>query len=267
MFDSGIGGLTVFREVRRLLPREHIIYLGDTARVPYGNKSPYTVTRYALETALFLLAKGIKALVIACNTSSALSLNILKKKLPVPVFGVIDPAASAAARQTKTKKVGVIGTKATVKSLAYERAVRRTDRQIQVLSQACPLFVPIVEEGWEDSEIAHLVVRKYLTPFQNSGIDVLVMGCTHYPVLQHAIQEEIGQDVFIVNTGRETAIQVKELLGARGLLKDSGAGESSYFVTDSPENFSEVGSRFLGEPIRGVKLVKNLDLKDFLLST
>ena len=267
MFDSGIGGLTVLKEVRHLLPRENIIYLGDTARVPYGNKSPYTVTRYALETALFLLAKGIKALVIACNTSSALSLNILKKKLPIPVFGVIDPAASAAARQTKNKRVGVIGTKATVKSMAYERAVRRVDRHVQVLSQACPLFVPIVEEGWEDSEVAHLIVRKYLTQFHNSGIDVLVMGCTHYPILQRTIRAEIGSDVFIVNTGRETAMQVQELLGARGLLKDSGRGKSSYFVTDSPETFSEVGSRFLGEPIKGVKLVKNLDLKDFLPST
>jgi glutamate racemase len=267
MFDSGIGGLTVLKEVRSLLPRENIIYLGDTARVPYGNKSPYTVTRYALETALFLLAKGIKALVIACNTSSALSLNILKKKLPIPVIGVIDPAASAAAKQTKSKKIGVIGTKATVKSTAYERSVRKVDRHVQVLSQACPLFVPIVEEGWEDSEVARLVVRKYLTPFQDSGIDVLVLGCTHYPILQRTIRKEIGPGVFIVNTGRETALQVRDLLSARGLLRDSGAGGSTYFVTDSPETFSEVGSRFLGEPIRGVKLVKNLDLKDFLLST
>jgi glutamate racemase len=267
MFDSGIGGLTVLKEVRSLLPMEDIIYLGDTARVPYGNKSPYTVTRYALETALFLLTKGIKALVIACNTSSALSLAILKKKLPIPVIGVINPAAAAAARQTTSKKIGVIGTKATVKSMAYERAVRKIDRHVQVLSQACPLFVPIVEEGWEDSEVAHLVVRKYLSPFHTSGIDALVMGCTHYPILQRAIREELGPDVFIVNTGRETAMEVQKLLGARGLLKDSGRGGSSYFVTDSPESFSEVGSRFLGEPIGNVKLVKNLDLKDFLLST
>ncbi len=171
------------KEVRALLPNEHIIYLGDTARVPYGNKSPYTVTRYALETALFLLAKGIKALVIACNTSSALSLNILKRKLPIPVIGVIDPAATAAARHTQSKKVAVIGTKATVRSMAYERAVRRIDRRVQVLSRACPLFVPLVEEGWEHSDVANLVVRQYLKPFRGSGIDVLVMGCTHYPVL------------------------------------------------------------------------------------
>ncbi|HVN25155.1 MAG TPA: glutamate racemase [Syntrophorhabdales bacterium] len=267
MFDSGIGGLTVFKEVRDLLPKENIIYLGDTARVPYGNKSPYTVTRYALETALFLLAKGIKALVIACNTSSALSLTILKRKLPIPVIGVIDPAASAAVRQTRSKKVGVIGTKATVKSMAYERAVRRIDRHVQVFSQACPLFVPIVEEGWENSDVAHLVVRQYLTAFHDSGIDVLVMGCTHYPILQPTIREEIGSDVFIVNTGRETAAQVQDLLSARGLLRESGTGGVSYFVTDSPDTFSEIGSRFLGETVRGVKLVKNLDLKDFLLST
>jgi glutamate racemase len=263
MFDSGIGGLTVLKELRSLLPRENIVYLGDTARVPYGNKSPYTVTRYALETSFFLLAKGIKALVIACNTSSALSLNILKKRLSVPVLGVIDPAASAAARRTKSKRVGVIGTKATIKSMAYERAVRRIDRHAQVLSQACPLFVPVVEEGWEDSEVARLIVRKYLSPFRNSGIDVLVMGCTHYPILQRTIRKEIGPDVFIVNTGRETAMQVQDLLSTRGLLKDSGRGTNTYFVTDSPETFSELGSRFLGESIRGVKLVKDLDLKNF----
>jgi glutamate racemase len=266
MFDSGIGGLTVLKEVRALLPFENIVYLGDTARVPYGNKSPYTVRRYALETALFLLAKGIKALVIACNTSSALSLSILKKKLPIPVFGVIDPAAHAAARQTKSKRVGVIGTKATVKSMAYERAVKRVDRHVHVMSQSCPLFVPLVEEGWEDTEIAHLVVRKYLTPLRDSGIDVLVMGCTHYPILQQTIRKEVGPDVFIVNTGKETATRVRELLGARGLLRPSGRGESRYFVTDSPESFSELGGRFLGEPISSVKLVKNLDLKDSLLS-
>jgi glutamate racemase len=267
MFDSGIGGLTVLKEVRNLLPGEDIIYLGDTARVPYGNKSSYTVTRYALETSFFLLAKGIKALVIACNTSSALALNTLKKKLPIPVFGVIDPASRAAARQTTTRKIGVIGTKATVKSTAYDRAVGKIDRHLQVLSQACPLFVPIVEEGWEDTEVAHLVVRKYLSPFHSSGIDVLIMGCTHYPILQRTIREELGSDVFIVNTGRETATEVQELLGARGLLRDAGRGRCSYFVTDSPDSFSEVGSRFLSEPISNVKLVKNLDLKDFLPST
>jgi glutamate racemase len=266
MFDSGIGGLTVLKELRSLLPMENIIYLGDTARVPYGNKSPYTVKRYALETSLFLLAKGIKALVIACNTSSALSLNVLKKKLPIPVFGVIDPAALAAARQTKRRKVGVIGTKATVKSGAYERALRKIDRRVQVLSHACPLFVPIVEEGWEDSEVARLIVRECLAPFRKSGIDALVMGCTHYPILQRTIQKEVGKDVYIVNTGRETAKQVQGLLSSRGLLKSSGTGTLSYFVTDSPDTFSDVGSRFLGEPIRGVKMVKNLDLKDFLLS-
>jgi len=267
MFDSGIGGLTVLREVRSLLPHENIIYLGDTARLPYGNKSPYTVTRYALENALFLLAKGIKALVVACNTSSALSLATLKKRLPIPVFGVIDPAARVAARHTRTKKVGVIGTKATVKSLAYERAIRRLDRQIKVLARPCPLFVPIVEEGMEHDEIARLVVRRYLEDFRGSGIDALVMGCTHYPVLEQVIRKELGRGVFIVNTGKETAGEMKELLGTRGLLRKSGRGVCSYFVTDSPDSFSEVGSRFLGDPIKSVKLVKNLDLKDFLLST
>jgi glutamate racemase len=266
MFDSGIGGLTVLKEVRRLLPRENILYLGDTARLPYGNKSPYTVTRYSLENALFLLTKGIKALVIACNTSSALSLSILKKKLPIPVLGVIDPPAKVAARQTKSKKVGVIGTKATIRSMAYERAIRRTDRGVEVLSAACPLFVPLVEEGWEHDEVARLVANRYLRAFQDSAIDVLVLGCTHYPVLQRVIREELDPDVFMVNTGKETARELQELLESRGLLKGSGHGNCTYFVTDSPESFSEIGGRILGEPISNVKLVKNLDLKDFLLS-
>ncbi len=268
MFDSGVGGLTVLKEVRRLLPEEHVIYLGDTARLPYGNKSRYTVARYSLENALFLLTKGIKALVVACNTSSALALATLKKKLPIPVIGVIEPPAKVAARQTKSKKVGVIGTKATVRSMAYERAIRRANSGIQVISTACPLFVPLVEEGWEDDEVARLVVSRYLQTFRDSGVDVLIMGCTHYPALQRLIREELGSGVFMVNTGRETAGELRQLLEGRGLLRHSGRrrGDCTYCVTDSPESFSEIGSRILGEPISNVKLVKNLDLKDVLLS-
>ena len=266
MFDSGIGGLTVLKEVRSLLPRENIVYLGDTARLPYGNKSPYTVRRYSLENALFLLTKGIKALVIACNTSSALALSTLKTRLPVPVLGVIEPPAKMAARQTKNRKVGVIGTKATVRSMAYERAIRKRDRRVQVLSTACPLFVPLVEEGWEHDDVARLVVKKYLQTFRDSAIDVLVLGCTHYPVLQPVIRDELDPGVLMVNTGRETAGELKELLEARDLLKRSGRGACTYYVTDSPESFSEIGGRILGEPIRTVKLVKNLDLKDLPLS-
>jgi glutamate racemase len=267
MFDSGIGGLTVLKEARRLLPGEDFVYLGDTARVPYGNRSPYTVTRYALENALFLLTKGIKMLIIACNTSSALSLNILKKKMPVPVVGVIEPAAREAVRRTTAKRIGVIGTKATVKSMAYERAVRRLDRHMTVVSKACPLFVPIVEEGLEHDEIAYLTARKYLGPFASDAVDVMVMGCTHYPVLRHAIREVLGPGVDIVNSGLETARVVKEMLQSSDLAGGKASGGCTYYVTDSPETFSEVGSRFLGESLGGVRLVKNLDLKDFLVPT
>jgi glutamate racemase len=266
MFDSGIGGLTVLKEVKKLLPQENFVYLGDTARVPYGNRSPYTVTRYALENALFLLTKGIKMLVIACNTSSALALSALKKRIPIPVVGVIEPAAKEAALRTRTRKIGVIGTRATIKSMAYDRAVRRIDRDVVVISRPCPLFVPIVEEGLERDEIALLTARKYLAGLGPAGIDLLVMGCTHYPVLQHAIRQVLGEGVHIVNTGFETARVVKRMLETKGLVKGGGTGKCDYFVTDSPESFTEVGSRFLEEPLKNVKLVKNLDLKDLLLS-
>lgn len=267
MFDSGIGGLTVLKEVKKLLPSEHIIYLGDTARVPYGNKSPETVTRYALESAIFLLTKGVKILVIACNTSSALALDILKKKLPIPVLGVIDPGAREAANSTKKKKVGVIGTKATIHSGAYKKAINKYDPAIDVLSKACPLFVPIVEEGLENDEVAYLMADKYLKEFKKTGVDTLVMGCTHYPILESIIQKVMGKGVSVVHTGRETAREVKRTLTAKGIVNDKGKGGCDYFVTDSPETLKEIGGRFLGERITNIKFLKSLDYKDFLLSS
>ncbi|MCX8022309.1 MAG: glutamate racemase [Syntrophorhabdaceae bacterium] len=266
MFDSGIGGLTVLKEVKRLLPYEHIIYLGDSARVPYGNKSPQTVKRYALESAIFLLTKGIKALVIACNTSSAIALEFLKKKLPIPVVGVIHPAAREAARQTKKKRIGVIGTKATIESKAYEQAIKEIDPEIEVISKACPLFVPIVEEGLEGDEIAFFVAERYLKGIRDSDIDVLVMGCTHYPIMEAMISKALHRDVTIVNTGRETAKEIKEMLSSEGILEKKGRGGCEYFVTDSPRTFEIMGSRFLGEPIKKIKFLKSLDFKDYLLN-
>jgi glutamate racemase len=267
MFDSGIGGLTVLKEVKKLLPHEHILYLGDTARVPYGNKSPRTITKYALESAIFLLTKGIKILVIACNTSSALALNILKKKLPIPVLGVIGPGAKEAVNHSHNKRIGIIGTKATVRSMAYVKAMKRLDPGIEVLSKACPLFVPIAEEGLEDDKIAYLVAEKYLEEFKGSSIDTLVMGCTHYPILEGVIKAVMGHNVAIVNTGRETAKEVKNALEQKKIINDAGKGGSEYFVTDSPESFQEVGSRFLGEDITNIKFLKSLDYKDYLLSS
>jgi glutamate racemase len=257
----------LLKEVRNLLPAEHIVYLGDTARVPYGSKSPHTVTKYALESALFLLTKGIKVLVIACNTSAALSLSILKKKLPIPVLGVIDPGAKEAVVHTKNKRVGIIGTKATIRSMAYERAIKRLDPTVEVISRSCPMFVPIVEEGLEHDEVARIMAERYLKEFHESGIDVLVMGCTHYPVLEGIIKDIMGEGVAIVHTGRETAKAVKETLEKGTILNEKGKGGCEYIVTDSPELFKEVGGRFLEEPLRHVTFLKTLDYKDFLLST
>jgi len=267
MFDSGIGGLTVLKEVKKLLPSEHILYLGDSARLPYGNKSPQTITKYALESAIFLLTKGIKVLIIACNTSSALALDILKRKLPIPVLGVIYPAAVEAVRYTKTKKIGIIGTKATINSMAYGKAINKIDPEIEVLAKPCPLFVPIVEEGLENDKVAFLMAERYLNDFQYSGIDTLVMGCTHYPILEHVIKRVMGKDITIVNTGRETAKEVQYTLEAKAIFNDAGKGGCEYFVTDSPDTFKEIGGRFLGEEITHIKFLKSLDYKDFLLSS
>lgn len=259
MFDSGVGGLTVLKEVRRALPHEHIVYLGDTARVPYGNRSPETVTRYSLENTRFLLSKGIKMLIIACNTSSAIALPVLKRRLPIPVVGVIDPPSKEAALRTRTRKIGVIGTRATVNSQAYVKAIRKIDGSIDVLSKACPLFVPVVEEGLEEDEIARVIVDKYLREFRGSGIDVLVMGCTHYPILENQVRTLLGDGVYIVNSGKATASNVRDLLEKHRTAKESGKGGCSFYVTDAPDKLCELGSRVLGEPLKKVRLVRNLE--------
>ncbi len=256
MFDSGIGGLTVLKEVRKLLPHEHIVYLGDTARVPYGNRSAAAVTRYSLENARFLLSKGIKMLIVACNTSSAIALPVLKKRLPVPVVGVIEPPSREAVAATRTKRIGVIGTRATIGSRAYERTIGRLDPSAQVVSRACPLFVPIVEEGLEADEIAKLTVEKYLGDFSRLSIDVLVMGCTHYPILEKRIRSLLGKGVYIVNTGKETAAEVRRVLEKNGALRASGKGGCDYFVTDAPDKLSDLGGRVLGEPLKRVRLAR-----------
>jgi glutamate racemase len=266
VFDSGVGGLTVLKEVRALLPQEQIIYLGDTARVPYGNRSPYTVTKYTLENALFLLTRGIKMLVIACNTASALSLNVIKKKLPIPVIGVIEAGAREAVAHTEKGRIGIIGTNATVRSKAYEKAVYRINPSIEVMSRSCPLFVPIVEEGLERDRVAQVMARKYLGDLKKVDLDVLVMGCTHYPMLEPVIAKVMGKGIRIVNTGRETAKEARELLERRALLRSRARASTEYFVTDAPEAFREVGSRFLGEPIQRVRILRSFDYRDSLFA-
>jgi glutamate racemase len=260
MFDSGVGGMTVLKEVKALLPHEHIIYFGDTARVPYGNKSPQMVTKYALESALFLLTKGIKLLIIACNTS-------LQKKMPIPVIGVIVPGAREAVRNTKSNKVAVIGTRTTVKSMAYDRSIRKINPGIEVFSRACPLFVPIVEEGLEHDEIATLTAEKYLGGLRGTGIDVVVMGCTHYPVLEDVIRQTLGGGTMIVHSGKETAKEAWAILNEKNLFNRRGRGKCEYFVTDTPESFHEIGGRILGETLTHVRSLKSLDYQDILFSS
>lgn len=247
IFDSGVGGLTVLKEIVRVMPQEDTIYLGDTARVPYGTKSPETVVRYALQIAEFLSGKDIKLLVVACNTASAVALEALQSVLSIPVVGVIEPGARRAASVTKSGKVAVIGTEGTVKSSAYTKAIKRLADDIQVVTRACPLFVPLAEEGWVDNEVARMTARMYLEGLREEGVDTLVLGCTHYPLLKAVIEEVMGSGVTLVDSAEETARTVAGILRENGLIRPaSEQGNHHYFVTDVPAGFIRVGNRFLG---------------------
>ena len=248
IFDSGIGGLTVLKEIVMTLPRENIIYLGDTARVPYGIRSPETVTRYSFENTQFLLSQEIKMLVVACNTASAVSLGAVKKEYPLPVVGVLEPGARAAVAATKTRKVGVIGTEATIGSGAYAKEIKRLAPDVEVRSLACPLFVSLAEEGWTDNDVAALVAEKYLAPLRGTGIDVLVLGCTHYPLLKKVISRAVGPEIVLIDSATETAMEVSDVLEKlkwRG--NGQGEGVRKFYVTDSPSRFEKIGKRFLGD--------------------
>jgi len=255
IFDSGIGGLTVLKEIVSVLPDENIIYLGDTARVPYGIRSPETVTRYSFENTQFLLSQEIKMLVVACNTASAISLDAVKKEFPLPVIGVLEPGARAAVASTKKRKVGVIGTEATIGSGAYEKSIKRLAPDVDVCSRACPLFVPLVEEGWTDNDVAALVAEKYLAPLRGEGIDTLVLGCTHYPLLKSVIRKVIGDDIVLIDSATETAKEVSDVL-SRLKWKGGGKGFRKYYVTDTPTRFEKIGKLFLGESLLLAEQVK-----------
>jgi len=249
VFDSGIGGLTVLQEIIQTLPKENTVYLGDTARAPYGTKSVETVLRYSYENSEFLIEKGVKVVVVACNTSTAIALGQLRSRLNLPVVGVIEPGVRRAIKSTKNKKVGVIGTEATIQSGAYTRALKAVDANIEVYSRACPLFVPLVEEGWTDNEVVEMTAKAYLQGFKQSGIDTLVLGCTHYPLLKKAIRNFLGRRVRLVDSAEETAKEVESMLKADSSLRKNGKGAHSFFVTDAPERFIKVGRRFLGEKV------------------
>jgi glutamate racemase len=249
VFDSGIGGLTVLQRIIEVLPRENTVYLGDTARAPYGTKSVETVLRYSFENSAFLVEKGVKVLVVACNTSTAIALDRLRDHLSIPVIGVIGPGVRKAVKSTKSKKIGIIGTEATIQSGAYTRALKAADTQIEVYSRACPLFVPLVEEGWTGNAVVAMTVRQYLAGFKQSGIDTLILGCTHYPLLKKAIRQFMGSGVRLVDSAEETANEVETVLKKAACVRKSGKGLHSFFVTDAPERFVTVGRRFLGEKV------------------
>ncbi len=252
IFDSGVGGLTVLKEISRLLPEEDIIYLGDTARVPYGIRSAETVIKYSIECATFLYKKGIKILVVACNTSSALSLETLKEKLTIPVIGVIEPGVKAALKTTRNGIVGIIGTEATVKSSAYSKKIREKDPSIQVIAKACPLFVPLVEEGILEGEIADLVIDRYLKELKTSGIDTLILGCTHYPLLKKSIGKYMD-GIKLVDSAEEAALGVREMLSEHNFLRNRRTeGSKTFYVTDDPGRFRKIGEIFLNYEIENI---------------
>jgi glutamate racemase len=253
VFDSGLGGLTVLAGLRRLMPRERFIYVGDTARVPYGNKSPETVRRYALEIAAFLKRRGVKMLVAACNTVSAVALPELRRFFSGAVLGVIEPGARAALAATRHGRIGVIGTEATVKSGAYESAIRHLDPAAKVFSGACPLFVPLVEEGWVDHAVTRTVAREYLAPLLAKKVDTLVLGCTHYPLLKRVLLG-VSRNVELIDSAEETAKAVRSRLLQDGLLAAAGPRRRlEFFSSDDPVKFVSLGRRFLGWRLSGVR--------------
>jgi glutamate racemase len=256
VFDSGIGGLTVVRELARQLPHESIIYFGDTARVPYGPKSPEAVTRFSREITSFLRDQGVKAVVVACNTATAHALPTLREEYELPIIGVIEPGSRAAARATRSGNVGVIGTYGTINSRAYEHAIVAELPTANITARACPLFVPLVEEGWLESDATHLIATEYLGDFVDAKVDTLVLGCTHYPLLKRTIGEVVGREVRLIDSAEETAAETAVTLRANDLATDDGAKPSYRFIaSDLPDQFLRVGQRFLGRAIDRVETV------------
>ena len=255
VFDSGIGGLTVVKALRDLLPTEKIYYLGDTARVPYGGKSASTVERYSLEMTDILVDEGVKTIVIACNSASAVALPKLEKTLSVPVIGVIKPGAQAAIAATRNRHIGVIGTRATIKSSAYEKALRELDPKIKISARACPLLVPFIEEGWLEDDLTDQIIGRYLEPLVREGIDTLVLGCTHYPLLTDALSRVLGEKVKLVDSAHNCATAVRELLNRQQLCTSPGtSGGLEVALTDLPDSFLQVARDALQLDIGEVRL-------------
>ena len=252
VFDSGLGGLSAVRHLQNLLPGENIVYFGDTGRVPYGTRSRDTIRRYTKEDCALLLEHDVKFIIAACGTVSSVAADMLES-LPVPSIGVVTPTAAAAAAATKNKRVGILGTAATIRSTSFEKALLAIDPNIQVTATPCPLFVSLVESGWiaQDDDVAVPMVRRYLAAVKAADVDTLILGCTHFPLLAPIIHAELGDDVTLIDSGRETALECAKILKEQDALADRDQGESLYFVSDQPEDFSRVAEIFLGKSVRG----------------
>ncbi|MDZ4722799.1 MAG: glutamate racemase [candidate division Zixibacteria bacterium] len=252
IFDSGVGGLTVAREVFNLLPYEHVVYFGDVGRSPYGGRSREIITQFTIQDVAFLQEHKVKYIICACNTVSAVAFDEVQKKYNIPMIGVISPGAKAAVAQTKNGRIGVIGTHATINSDAYAKTIRELNPSLKVFSLACPLFVPLAEEGYIDQEATYLIAKDYLQTMHDVGIDTLILGCTHYPLLRKVIADVMGDKVTLIDSGQETARVAQSVMQEKNLLRNENEGsgkrngEHQYFVSDVPEKFSQVASRFLG---------------------
>ena len=258
VFDSGVGGLTVAREIMRNLPNEDIVYFGDTARVPYGSKSKDNIIRYSRQIIHFLQTKGVKAIVIACNTASALALETVKDEFDIPIIGVVEPGARAALAVTETKKIGVIGTEAMVRSAMYEKIIQGTRPEVSVLAKACPLFVPLVEEGFKKHHVTDEIIDYYLAPLKESDIDALILGCTHYPLLRSKIREYVGEKITLVNPAYETAMDLKILLQENDMENpdvEGDHGSYSFYVSDAADKFKQFANSILPYDIETTKQI------------
>lgn len=255
VFDSGVGGLTVAKELIRQLPGEDIIYFGDIARVPYGIKSKETVIKFSIENILFLLKHEVKLICVACNTVSSFALPVIKNHFRVPIVGVITPGVREAVYATKNKRIGVIGTRGTVKSRAYELEIKQLDPTAKVTAVACPLFVPFAEEGWVEGDVVTQVAKTYLKPLKDAKCDTVILGCTHYPLLKPVIKKVMGEGVELIDSAKQVAIEVKKILSAESLLSNKRKGKIKFFVSDNPEWFSDLAAGFLGEKIKDVSKI------------
>ena len=257
VFDSGVGGLTVVKELIRQLPGEDIVYFGDTARVPYGIKSKETVIRFSIENILFLLKQDVKLICVACNTVSSLALPVIKNHFRVPIIGVITPGVREAVYATHNKRIGVIGTSGTIKSRAYEIEIKQLDPSVKITAVACPLFVPFAEEGWLDGNAVLEVANTYLKPLKDSGVDTVILGCTHYPLLKQVIKKVLGDNVTLIDSAKQVAIEVKKILSSESICNQKHKGRHKFYVSDNPEWFSSLAGRFLGQVTKNVKKVNN----------